>query len=166
MSLEILDWVVITLYFVLSLSIAIVVSKRAGQSTGNFFLSGRKLPWYIAGTSMVATTFAADTPLAVTELVAENGIAGNWFWWNMIMGSMLIGDVLPPGLVGLLLAAFLAAYMSTISTQLNWGCSYITNDLYRPFIRPGADEKHFVRVSRVTTVLLMVCSVLVTSKLD
>lgn len=65
------------------------MSRRAGRSTGDFFLSGRKLPWYIAGTSMVATTFAADTPLAVTELVAESGIAGNWLWWNMLLGGML-----------------------------------------------------------------------------
>ncbi len=54
-----------------------------------FFLSGRNLPWWLAGTAMVATTFAADTPLAVTELVAKNGIAGNWIWWNFLFGSML-----------------------------------------------------------------------------
>jgi solute:Na+ symporter, SSS family len=58
-------------------------------STSDFFLSGRNFPWWIAGTAMVATTFAADTPLAVTELVARNGIAGNWLWWNMLIGSML-----------------------------------------------------------------------------
>ena len=65
------------------------MAKRAGKNTGNFFLSGRNLPWYIAGTSMVATTFAADTPLAVTELVAQKGIAGNWLWWNFLLGGML-----------------------------------------------------------------------------
>ncbi len=79
---------------------------------------------------------------------------------------MMIGQVLPAGLIGLLLAAFLAAYMSTIATQLNWGCSYIVNDLYRPFIRPGADEKYYVRVSRITTVALMVLSLIVTAKLE
>lgn len=84
-----LDWVIIGLYFLVSISIGIYMSRRAGRSTGDFFLSGRNLPWYIAGTSMVATTFAADTPLAVTELVAENGIAGNWLWWNMLLGGML-----------------------------------------------------------------------------
>ncbi|MHC4926407.1 MAG: sodium:solute symporter family protein [Planctomycetota bacterium] len=84
-----LDWVIIGLYFLLSISIGIIMSKRAGKSTGDFFLSGRKLPWWIAGTSMVATTFAADTPLAVTELVAQNGIAGNWLWWNMVFGGVL-----------------------------------------------------------------------------
>ncbi len=89
MNLSNLDWLIIGLYFVVSISIGIYLSKRAGKSTGDFFLTGRNLPWYIAGTSMVATTFAADTPLAITELVAENGIAGNWLWWNMLFGGML-----------------------------------------------------------------------------
>lgn len=84
-----LDWTIIILYLIISLGIGVYMSRRAGRSTGDFFLSGRKLPWYIAGTSMVATTFAADTPLAVTELVADNGIAGNWLWWNMLFGGML-----------------------------------------------------------------------------
>lgn len=84
-----IDWIIIALYFVVSITIGIIMARKAGRSTGDFFLSGRKLPWYIAGTSMVATTFAADTPLAVTELVSENGIAGNWLWWNMLLGGML-----------------------------------------------------------------------------
>jgi Na+/proline symporter len=84
-----IDWIIIAFYFVISLAIGFYMSKRAGRSTTDFFLSGRNLPWYIAGTSMVATTFAADTPLAVTELVAESGIAGNWLWWNMMFGGML-----------------------------------------------------------------------------
>jgi len=427
MTLTAIDWIVIALYFVVSLAIGVAYSRRAGKSTGEFFLSGRALPWWLAGTSMVATTFAADTPLAVTELVAKNGIAGNWLWWNMVFGGvlatfffarlwrragiltdcefvairyggaagsflrgfravyigifmniivigwvnlamvkilsvvfpdalffgresfdvlgfhftshlvivaflmllvagysalsglwgvsvtdafqfvlamggcivlavlalrhpaiggiaglkaklpewvfqftprvqgsepasqssggllqmtvlafvtylgvqwwaswypgsepggggyvaqrmmssknekhallaslwfnianyavrpwpwvivalcsmvmfpeldasqkgkgfvMMIGQVLPTGLVGLLVAAFLAAYMSTIATQLNWGCSYIINDLYRPFIRPGADEKYYVGVSRITTVALMVLSLVVTAMLE
>lgn len=87
--LNVLDWMIIALYFLLSISISMIMSRRAGKSTSDFFLSGRKLPWWIAGTSMVATTFAADTPLAVTELVAQNGIAGNWLWWNMVFGGML-----------------------------------------------------------------------------
>jgi len=87
--LSTLDWVIILAYLILSLGIGIVMSRKGGRSTGDFFLSGRRLPWYIAGTSMVATTFAADTPLAVTELVAEKGIAGNWLWWNMLFGGML-----------------------------------------------------------------------------
>ncbi len=84
-----LDWLIIIVYLVISLGIGILMARRASRSTGDFFLSGRNLPWYIAGTSMVATTFAADTPLAVTELVADHGIAGNWLWWNMVFGGML-----------------------------------------------------------------------------
>ncbi len=72
-----------------SFAIAAYYSRKAGQNTETFFLSGRNLPWYLAGTAMVATTFAADTPLAVTELVARNGIGGNWLWWNMAIGGML-----------------------------------------------------------------------------
>lgn len=89
MNLATIDWIIILLYFVISIAIGIYMSRRASRSTGDFFLSGRNLPWYIAGTSMVATTFAADTPLAITEMVAENGIAGNWLWWNMLFGGML-----------------------------------------------------------------------------
>ena len=89
MHISQIDFTIIILYLVISISIGIYMSKKASRSTGDFFLSGRKLPWYIAGTSMVATTFAADTPLAVTELVAQNGIAGNWLWWNMLFGGML-----------------------------------------------------------------------------
>ncbi len=427
MVLSTIDWLIIAAYFVVSIAIGLYLSNRAGKSTGDFFLSGRKLPWYIAGTSMVATTFAADTPLAVTELVAQKGIAGNWLWWNFLLGGMLtvfffarlwrrsdimtdaefvairysgkparflrgfravyvgvlmnsiviawvnlamvkilevvfpdltifgqtnfhiigfdfsshlvavaglmlfvavyssisglwgvtftdtfqfimamggsitlaivavrhpdvggvaglkeklpewvfnftpvvgkagaegagvaglmrmtvlafiayigvqwwaswypgsepggggyvaqrmmsakdekhsllatlwfqvahyalrpwpwiivalaalvvypdlpvedkgagyvmiIRDMLPQGLTGLLLAAFLAAYMSTIASQTVWGTSYIVNDLYRPFIKPGADEKYYVKISRITTFVLMVVAYLITSKLD
>lgn len=84
-----IDWLIIAAYFIVSIVVGVYYSRRAGGSTQEFFLSGRNLPWWLAGTSMVATTFAADTPLAVTELVAKNGIAGNWLWWNMLFGSML-----------------------------------------------------------------------------
>lgn len=89
MKLQLIDITVIILYFILSLLIGVFFLKRAGKSIEEFFLSGRKLAWWVAGTTMVATTFAADTPLAVTELVAKNGIAGNWMWWNMVAGSVL-----------------------------------------------------------------------------
>jgi Na+/proline symporter len=89
MILSFVDWAIIVAYLIVSLGIGVYMSRRAGHNTNEYFLSGRKLPWYIAGTSMVATTFAADTPLAVTELVAQNGIAGNWLWWNMLFGGML-----------------------------------------------------------------------------
>lgn len=83
------DYLIIAAYFVFSIAIALYYSKRAGKNTDEFFLSGRNLPWYLAGLSMVATTFAADTPLAVTELVAKNGIAGNWIWWSYAFGGLL-----------------------------------------------------------------------------
>ncbi len=87
--MQLIDYLILIVYFIISISIAIIYSKRAGKSTNEFFLSGRNLPWYLAGLSMVATTFAADTPLAVTELVSKNGVAGNWIWWNFAFGGML-----------------------------------------------------------------------------
>ncbi len=89
MTLSLLDWSVIAAYFLFNLGIGIYYARRAGGSTTEFFLSGRDVPWWLAGTSMVATTFAADTPLAVTGFVAKNGIAGNWLWWNFVMSGML-----------------------------------------------------------------------------
>ena len=88
-SLHWLDWVIILLYILFSLGVGIYFSKRAASSTEEYFLSGRSLPWWIVGTSMVATTFAADTPLAITEFVRGPGIWQNWFWWNLLMGSLL-----------------------------------------------------------------------------
>lgn len=410
--MEILDYLIIAAYFAFSIGIAVYFSKRSGKDMNEFFLSGRNLPWYLAGLSMVATTFAADTPLAVTELVARNGISGNWVWWNFLFGGMLtvfffarlwrragimteaefaeiryagkparflrgfravylglfmnviimgwvnkamisvlmgmfgipesevifyvfgcmilvavysalsglwgvvvtdafqffiamagciilailvvnssqiggmtglqekladrpflldffpqigsgvstvtgifslsivsflayigiqwwaswypgsepggggyiaqrmmsakdekhslyatlffqvahyairpwpwiitalatliiypdlgaddkkmgfiyaMNDFLPTGLKGLMVAAFFAAYMSTIATQLNWGSSYVMNDLYRRFVKPSSDEKHYVKVSRVFTLLLMLVSVIVTLFID
>jgi len=89
MELALLDYLIIISFFVISLAVGLKFRKQAGKDISQFFLGGRNLPWYIAGISMVATTFAADTPLAVTELVALNGIAGNWLWWNMLAGGML-----------------------------------------------------------------------------
>jgi SSS family solute:Na+ symporter len=396
-----LDWLVVAAYFALAMAIGLSLSKRAGSSLSEYFVGGRALSWWLAGTSMVATTFAADTPLAVTELVAQYGVAGNWLWWNMVMSGILtvffyarlwrragvltdveltelryggrpaailrgfragylavpinliimgwvnlammeivstaldisqvaallvcfalaaaysvmaglwgvvvtdffqfalamtgavilavfameavggmagmtagldevygsaeqalalfptsdaawmpaitmavylgvnwwaswypgaepggggyvaqrifsarterdgvlatlwfniahyavrpwpwilvalastilypgldnprqgyvmaIMDLLPSGLTGLLLAGFAAAYMSTVSTQLNWGASYLVNDLYARFLRPDADEHTLVRTSRAATVALMACSLIVTYFMD
>jgi len=72
-----LDWVVLVTILAVPIVIGLRFYRRAGADVGQFFLSGRDLPWWLAGTSMVATTFAADTPLAVTGLVAANGVAGN-----------------------------------------------------------------------------------------
>ncbi|MBI1788423.1 MAG: Na+:solute symporter [Acidobacteria bacterium] len=89
MKLTAVDWAIVAAYFLFNLAIGFYYKNRAGQSTGEFFLSGRNVPWWLAGTSMVATTFAADTPLAVTGMVARNGIAGNWLWWNFVASGML-----------------------------------------------------------------------------
>lgn len=88
MQLSAIDWAIIVGYFVLTIGIGLFFTRRAGQNLSEFFVSGRSLPWWIAGTSMVATTFAADTPLAVTGLVVKNGLAGNWFWWAFALGGM------------------------------------------------------------------------------
>ena len=89
MKLTLVDWAVIAAYFLFNLAIGFYYKARAGKNIGEFFLSGRNVPWWLAGTSMVATTFAADTPLVVTGLVARNGIAGNWLWWNFVASGML-----------------------------------------------------------------------------
>lgn len=89
MELHLIDWLIIALFFVLILGIGLSFTKRAGKDVESFFLGGRNLPWWIAGTSMVATTFAADTPLLITELVAQSGVSGNWLWWNGLIGGML-----------------------------------------------------------------------------
>jgi len=89
MHLSYLDLTIIVAYLVLSLGIGLWYAKKAGKSIQEFFLSGRNLPWWLAGTSMVATTFAADTPLAVAEIVYQNGISGNWIWWNALVGGMI-----------------------------------------------------------------------------
>jgi len=84
-----LDWLIIIFFLILILAIGISLTKRAGKNLSSFFLGGRNLPWYIAGISMVATTFAADTPLLVAGLIATEGISGNWLWWNFLLGGML-----------------------------------------------------------------------------
>jgi Na+/proline symporter len=89
MTLSLADWIIIAVYFVVSASIGLYYTKRAGRSLADYFLSGRSLPWWLAGTSMVATTFAADTPLVVTGLVVKYGVAGNWLWWNMALSGLL-----------------------------------------------------------------------------
>ncbi|MCX7625315.1 MAG: Na+:solute symporter [Candidatus Sumerlaeaceae bacterium] len=89
MQLTGLDWSIVVAYFAISLLVGLIFSRRAGKSIQEFFVSARSLPWWIAGTSMVATTFAADTPLAVTGLVVQKGLAGNWLWWSFAVGGML-----------------------------------------------------------------------------
>lgn len=89
MVLTFLDWVVILVLLAMFVGIGLWYGMRSKQSLEGYFLGGRSLPWWIAGTSMVATTFAADTPLLVTEIVTQYGISGNWLWWNMLAGGMM-----------------------------------------------------------------------------
>ena len=89
LSLHWVDWTIIASYIFFSLGVGIYFNKRAGSSTKEYFLSGQSLPWWVVGTSMVATTFAADTPLAITEFIRGPGIWQNWFWWNLLMGALL-----------------------------------------------------------------------------
>jgi Na+/proline symporter len=89
MQLSGLDVAVIVAFFVINLGIGLWFARGSGKSVGEYFLSGRAAPWWLTGTSMVATTFAVDTPLAVTGFVAQNGIAGNWLWWNMAASGIL-----------------------------------------------------------------------------
>lgn len=89
MILASIDWVIIIMFFVVSLVIGLWVSRSAGSSTQEFFLSGRNMPWWLLGVSMVATTFSSDTPNLVTDLVRQNGVAGNWGWWAFLLTGML-----------------------------------------------------------------------------
>ena len=89
MVLSTLDWVIIAFFLILFAAIGIFVSKQAGKDTKSFFLSSRNMPWWLLGVSMVATTFAADTPGLVTELVRTNGVSGNWVWWALLLTGML-----------------------------------------------------------------------------
>jgi Na+/proline symporter len=89
MTLTWIDWAIVVGYFAVAIAIGLVFTKRGGESLKEYFISGRNVPWWLAGVSMVATTFAADTPLAVTGMVASNGVAGNWLWWNAVMSGIL-----------------------------------------------------------------------------
>jgi solute:Na+ symporter, SSS family len=89
MRLTSADWVVVAAYLLFTLIQGLYFRRRSNRSTADYFLSGRSAPWWLIGTSMVATTFAADTPLVVTGLVYRNGIAGNWIWWSMLPAGMM-----------------------------------------------------------------------------
>lgn len=89
MQLQILDWAIIAIFFIVSLGIGLYASRGSGDSTKEFFLSSRNMPWWLLGVSMVATTFSADTPNLVTDIVRKNGVAGNWAWWAFLLTGML-----------------------------------------------------------------------------
>jgi len=89
MQIATLDWLIIFLFFAISLGIGIYVSKSSGKSANQFFLSGRSMPWWLLGLSMVATTFSTDTPNLVTDIVRTNGVSGNWVWWAFLITGLL-----------------------------------------------------------------------------
>ena len=89
MQLHWIDWVIIASFMLLSLIVGAWVSRRSGKSAASFFLSNRRLPWWLLGISMVATTFSTDTPNLVTEIVRTNGVAGNWVWWAFLLTGMV-----------------------------------------------------------------------------
>lgn len=89
MPFELLDYLVIAAYVVILVVVAIIAKKRGQNSLDDYFAGGKDLPWWLVGISMVATTFAADTPLAITGIVASQGIAGNWFWWSWMFSGLL-----------------------------------------------------------------------------
>ena len=89
MQLSGLDWTIIVTFFSIALFIGIYVSKKAGTSSNEFFLSGRNMPWWLLGISMVATTFSTDTPNLVTDIVRNNGVSGNWVWWAFLITGLL-----------------------------------------------------------------------------
>ena len=89
MKLQTLDWAVVFIVLTLSLGLGAVFARRAGRSASEFFLAGRKMPWWLLGVSMVATTFSTDTPNLVTDIVRTQGVAGNWVWWAFLLTGML-----------------------------------------------------------------------------
>jgi solute:Na+ symporter, SSS family len=89
MILQTIDWTILVIFFIVLLSIGYIASRQAGKSTTNFFLSGRNMPWWLLGVSMVATTFSADTPNLVTDMVRTGGVASNWLWWAFLLTGML-----------------------------------------------------------------------------
>lgn len=84
-----LDWLIIVAYLVFVLAVGVLFARRASKSTDEYFISGRNLPWWLAGTSMVATSFASDTPLVITGWVRSGGVSENWLWWSFAIGHML-----------------------------------------------------------------------------
>lgn len=89
MILPTIDWIIILGFFLVLISIGFISSRNAGKNTTNFFLSGRNMPWWLLGVSMVATTFSADTPNLVTDMVRTGGVASNWLWWAFLLTGML-----------------------------------------------------------------------------
>jgi Na+/proline symporter len=126
MTISLLDWSIIAAFFVISMLIGVYASKNAGASTKEFFLSGRNMPWWLLGVSMVATTFSADTPNLVTDIVRTNGVSGNWVWWTFLLTGML--------------TVFVYAKL--------WRRSEVTTDLEFYELRYGGKSAAFLRAFR------------------
>ncbi|MDJ0574928.1 MAG: Na+:solute symporter [Xenococcaceae cyanobacterium MO_234.B1] len=88
--MQLIDWIIVLLYFIITMGLGLYLSQRAAQSLTDFFVSGRSLPWWLAGTSMAATTFSIDTPLYICGVVSSRGIAGNWEWWNFGIAHVIL----------------------------------------------------------------------------
>lgn len=121
-----IDWAIIAGFFIISMLIGIITAKQAGKNAKEFFLSGRNMPWWLLGVSMVATTFSADTPNLVTDIVRKNGVSGNWVWWAFLLTGML--------------TVFVYAKL--------WRRSKVTTDLEFYEIRYGGKPAAFLRAFR------------------
>ncbi|MCK8522941.1 Na+:solute symporter [Aquimarina sp. D1M17] len=122
-TLSTLDLVLIFSFFTLTLIIGIVVSKKSGKNTSEFFLSGRNMPWWLLGLSMVATTFSTDTPNLVTDIVRKGGVSGNWAWWAFLITGLL--------------TVFVYAKL--------WRKSNVNTDIEFYDLRYGGKPAHFLR---------------------
>jgi Na+/proline symporter len=139
LTLAAADWAAIAGYLLITLILGLYFRSRSGKSTEDYFVSGRDVSWWLAGTSMVATTFAADTPLAVTGLVYANGVAGNWLWWSFLPSGMM--------------TVFLFARM--------WRRSGLITDVQFAEFRYGGKPAAFLRGFRAVYLgLLMNCLIL------
>lgn len=123
MQLSTLDYSIIIAFFAIVLIIGIVVSKKSGKSTAEYFLSGRSMPWWLLGFSMVATTFSTDTPNLVTDIVRTNGVSGNWVWWAFLLTGLL--------------TVFVYAKL--------WRRSSVATDMEFYELRYGGKPAHFLR---------------------
>lgn len=92
-----IDWLLIGLYLVLAFGVGFAMKRKASLGLESYFIADRSLPWWWLGTSMVATTFASDTPLVVTGFVAQHGVSGNWFWWSPAIGLLLLAVIFARG---------------------------------------------------------------------
>ncbi|WP_291785017.1 sodium:solute symporter family protein [Cecembia sp.] len=126
MNISLIDWAIILAFFMISMLIGVLTSRKAGSSAKEFFLSGRNMPWWLLGVSMVATTFSADTPNLVTDIVRKDGVSGNWVWWAFLLTGML--------------TVFVYAKL--------WRRSEVTTDLEFYELRYGGKPAAFLRAFR------------------